>query len=391
MIPRRLRRKFPVLRLAVGAALAALTLMQAACVSDGLAPSDRPSRDFLALADASPGDPAPVQVFVASTRESGGDAEREGRAHYALVSIGVPPSHRIGIVERSSFGVNDAYRDFTVLSRRSAEEPDFLNEMAARVSGRSGAGRDVLIYVHGYHVGVDEARFRAAQIVTDTRFQGVPALFTWDSNGRGGLRAYESDKESATVARDALEAFLDQVAHVPGVRRVHILAHSMGAWLTMESLRAISIAGHPDLDGRLGEIMLAAPDIDLGVFGQQIARVGPEHVSVFVSSTDRALSLSSHLAGDRPRLGGLDPSNSGDLRELEALGVRVYDTSRLNSDFVGHNSFAEVPVVVRAIGALLARSAADEDSGRQDAAFPSPTEPGSGGNEAALSPSRRLE
>jgi len=381
MSTQRLRRNFPAIRLGLGAA--ALTL--ASCASDGLAPTNRQSRDFLALANASPGEPAPVQMFVASTRESEGDAETEGRARFALVSIGVPPNHRIGIVERSNFGVNDARRDFTVLSRRRVEEADFLGEMAARVSGRSGAGRDVLIYVHGYDVSLEEARFRVAQIATDTRFEGVPSLFTWDSNGRSGLRAYESDKESATVSRDALEKLIDEVAHVQGVRRVHILAHSMGAWLAMESLRALAISGRSDLDGRLGEIMLAAPDIDLGVFGQQVARVGPEHVSIFVSGTDRVLSLSSHIAGDRPRLGGLDPNNPRDLRELEALGVRVYDVSRLNADFMGHNSFAEVPVVVGAIGALLAKSDGDGDSSNQGAAHPPAAELASEGNESALS------
>jgi esterase/lipase superfamily enzyme len=169
--------------------------------------------------------------------------------------------------------------------------------------------------------------------------------------------------------------------------RLQLHGHANGcrlAWLAMESLRAVAISGHPDLDGRLGEIMLAAPDIDLGVFGQQIARVGPEHVSIFVSGSDRALSLSSHIAGDRPRLGAMDPSTPKDLRELEALGVRVYDTSRLNTDFVGRNSFAEVPVVVGAIGALLARSGSDRDSSNQGAALPPAAELASEGNETAL-------
>ena len=159
----------------------------------------------------------------------------------------------------------------------------------------------------------------------------------------------------------------------------------MGAWLTMESLRAIAISGHPDLDGRLGEIMLAAPDIDFDVFSQQVSRVGAGHVSIFVSSTDRALSLSSHIAGDRPRLGGMDPSNPRDREELEALGVRIYDTSRLNTDFMGHNTFAEVPVVVRAIGFLLARSAPEGDSGNQGSASSFAAGQGSEETETALS------
>ena len=69
--------------------------------------------------------------------------------------------------------------------------------------------------------------------------------------------------------------------------------------------------------------MLAAPDIDFNVFAQQLARVGPDHVTVFVSGTDRALALSSRIAGDRPRLGGLDPNNQQSREALEALGVSL--------------------------------------------------------------------
>ena len=43
---------------------------------------------------------------------------------------------------------------------------------------------------------------------------------------------------------------------------------------TMETLRALAISGHPDLDGRLGQVMLANPDIDLSVFRQQVSRHG---------------------------------------------------------------------------------------------------------------------
>jgi esterase/lipase superfamily enzyme len=87
-------------------------------------------------------------------------------------------------------------------------------------------------------------------------------------------------------------------------------------------------------------------------------------VTVFVSSTDRALKVSSRVAGDRPRLGALDPSNLRDRETLEALGVSVYDLSRLNTDFTGHNTFAEVPAVVRQIGAQLAAAGESDDTDR---------------------------
>ncbi len=331
--------------------VASLMFMVVGCASDG---NGGPS-SFLALAGA----PSEVPVLVASIRRDDG-RQTGGGSHFSVVSVSVPPNHRAGRIESATFGRNVAGRDFTISSRRNLEKADFLDEIAARASSDDGAAGEILLYVHGYDISLNEARFRTAQLVVDSGFAGTPALFTWDSVSRSGLAAYEADKESATVARDALEKLIFDLSNVQGVRHVNILAHSMGAWLTMESLRAIAISGHPDLDGRLGEVMLAAPDIDLGVFSQQVLRVGPEHVTIFVSSTDRALLLSSHIAGDRPRLGALDPSNPRDREALEGLGVSVHDLSRLNNDFVGHNTFAEVPAVVRRIGAQLAAAENNE-------------------------------
>jgi len=177
-------------------------------------------------------------------------------------------------------------------------------------------------------VSYDEARFRLAQISDDGRFGGVAVLYTWPATG--SLLDYGAAKENATAARDALTNLIHRLGEVPDVGRVHILAHSMGAWLTMEALRENAISGSPDLNGKLGDVMLAAPDIDLKVFRQQLARLDPSHVSVLVSSNDRALSISRTLAGDRPRLGGLNPSNPEDRTALEASASRpmIFQRSR---------------------------------------------------------------
>ena len=297
------------------------------------------------------GEPARRQLFVASMRRGEDGTDGDGHPAFSLESIGVPANHRVGAIERASFGGPDSMRHFSLLSHRSMEEEEFLSEIAAHVSGNVGVSRDILLYVHGFNTSLDEARFRIAQIVADGRFSGVPALFAW--NSKGALFAYESDKESATVARDALERLIVDLSHTPGVGRVHILAHSMGSWLTMEALRSISISGHPDLDGKLGEVMLAAPDIDLSVFERQIARLDPKHVSIFVANNDRALSVSSRIAGDRRRVGAMDPTNPRDKAELDRLGVTVHDISSFATDFIGHGAFAEAPDVVRLIGAQL--------------------------------------
>jgi esterase/lipase superfamily enzyme len=340
------------------AALAATLL--AGCVSDGMRAVDGHVTNAVSLVSGPRGEPSRVPLFVASTRRGEGAVD-DGRAYFSLTDIGVPQNHRPGAIERPSFGQADKHRHFTVLAKRNMDEEEFYGELAAHVSGRIGVSRDILLYVHGFNTSHDEARYRLAQVVADGGFSGVATLFSW--NSRGGLFNYESDKEAATVSRDALEKVLLSLAKTPGVGRVHILAHSMGAWLTMETLRGVALSGHADLDGRLGEVMLANPDIDLNVFRQQLSRVDPHRVSIFVANNDRALSLSSRIAGARPRLGAMDPSKPEEKAELDRLGVAVHDISSFSTDFVGHGAFAEAPDVVKKIGAhIAAPRAADADT-----------------------------
>jgi esterase/lipase superfamily enzyme len=301
-------------------------------------------------------EPRSVSIFVVSTRKGEGGAPSEAAmetgARFSLQTIGVPPDHAPGRVERPAFGSEDPQKHFSARSRRGLDETAFFAELASHISGRIGANRDILLYVHGFNTSYDEARFRLAQIVNDARFGGVAVLYTWPA--AGSLLDYGAAKESATIARDALSKLLHRLSELPGIGRVHILAHSMGAWLAMEALRENAISGSPDLNGKLGDVMLAAPDIDLNVFRQQLARLDPSHVFVLVASNDRALSLSRTLAGDRPRLGALDPNNPHDRAALEDLGVKAYDLSRESTGLIGHGTYADAPQAVRTIGAQIA-------------------------------------
>jgi esterase/lipase superfamily enzyme len=314
------------------------------CASIGLSGAGEPAAE-----------PRFVSMFVVSTRKSetgaSSEAAVENGARFSLQMIGVPPGHEPGRVERPTFGSEDPQKHFVVRNRRGLNETAFFSELASHISGRIGSNRDVLLYVHGFNTSYDEARFRLAQIVDDGRFGGVAALYTWPA--AGSLLDYGAAKESATIARDALGTLLHRLSEVPDVGRVHILAHSMGAWLAMEALRENAISGSPDLNGKLGDVMLAAPDIDLNVFRQQLARLVPSHVFILVASNDRALSLSRTLAGDRQRLGALDPNNPSDRAALEELGVKAYDLSRESTGLIGHGTYADAPLAVRTIAAQI--------------------------------------
>jgi esterase/lipase superfamily enzyme len=296
-----------------------------------------------------------VQEFVVTTRKDLASPTGEaGQAKFLTTTISVPPGHEPGVIERPRITPESKRRHFVIVGQRKLDEAQFNSEIAAQVSGRVGVSRDVLVFIHGFNTGYDEARFRLAQIVTDSGFTGVPVLFTWPS--RNQFLAYGSDRESATASRDALEKLLRDLGQTPGVGRVHVLAHSMGTFLAMEALRQNAIAGYPNLNGKLGDVMLAAPDIDLDVFRSQLARIGKAaQISVFAAADDRALSLSSTLAGDRQRVGALNLDDPKQREEIARLGVRVYDlTASKGADLFRHGTFAEAPQVVRAIGAQLA-------------------------------------
>ena len=300
--------------------------------------------------------PLPVSIFVASTRRDDvrlGDVIADGGVHHSMITVSVPPNHQPGIIETPTFGKPSPSRHFALTGGRALSTERFGEDIATHLSGRVGSNRDVLIYVHGFNTSLEEARFRLAQIVADGRFGGVPVLFTWPS--QSNLLSYVSAKERATASRDPLGQLLRDVAATPGIGRVHILAHSMGGWLTMEALRENAIAGQGTLGGKLGEVMLAAPDIDLAVFRQQVARVGGgSNISIFSSRDDKALSLSSRIAGDRTRLGAVNPQDPKDRAALEGLGVKVYDISSFSSGFIGHGAYADSADVIRRIGAQLA-------------------------------------
>src|SRR5690606_29453861 len=134
-------------------------------------------------------------------------------------------------------------------------------------------------FVHGYRTPFDSSVYRAAQIVHDSGYKGTPVLFSWASTGR--TVDYIYDNNSATIARDGLERTL-RVLQESGAKRVDIVAHSMGNWLTMESLRQLAIGHNKDLSSLLGDVVLASPDIDIDVFKSQLQRIGHPKRPFFV-------------------------------------------------------------------------------------------------------------
>ena len=337
-----------------------LSLLLGGCVSTGL---DTVGAGLKATASSVLGpshEARGVKILVASTRPESG--ARGGKAKFSEIVVTIPPGHMPGVIERPTITPESPGRHFTLRRLKGLEQQEVTGAVTQEIAGRQGLGRDVLVFVHGFNNSREEASFRLAQIVQDTGFNGLPVLFSWAS--QQSLWGYGADKEGATASRDALEAMLVELGANPDVNRVHVLAHSMGTWLAMESLRQAAIGGRGDLGGKIGAVMLAAPDLDLDVFQSQIARLGrADHISLFVASDDRALAVSSRIAGARARVGALDLANKEHRDTIASLGVRVYDmTGSKGTDYFRHGTFAEAPQIVKVIGSRLKEAPVREAS-----------------------------
>jgi esterase/lipase superfamily enzyme len=216
-------------------------------------------------------------------------------------------------------------------------------EGAAQAFAQAALGRDVLLYVHGYRESFETAAVSAAQLSDGIRFGGATALFTWPS--AASTLSYVSDRESAMWSRDAMEDLLLAVAQTPSGGKVHIVAHSMGTLLTLETLRMVRSAGGDAAMERIGAVVLAAPDIDVDLFTRSVERLGADarKITVISATNDRALAVSS-------RITGVTRAGAAERERLEALGVRVADASEFAGGILNHDLFlsnGEVQQVVK--------------------------------------------
>ena len=312
----------------------------------------------LALASVKPGDVAgTVRIFVASTREAADqpdyfNGERAMKLAFARLDISVPRTHKAGELELPDPSTKpDPARHFAVEEVDRLDLPPIVAAVKREIQRRPASERDVLVFVHGYNTNFADAAYRFAQIVYDSGFKGVQVLFTWPS--RGQLLQYPYDRESAFYSRDFLELNLRAIARDLGTTRIDILAHSMGTFLTLEAVRQAAIRGDGSFGGKLRNIILAAPDVDLDVFKTQMRQI-KRPVTVFVSADDKALAFSKRFAGDKTRLGAVSAKDTEIVADLAKLGARIIDLSDVStSDQLNHAKFAASAKVVALIGQRL--------------------------------------
>ncbi len=288
-------------------------------------------------------------LLIATTRRMAGDglsapyftADRGRGLTFARARL-MPPSDS-NYVSRLASGANGDWAVARIERRATGD--------AARAFAEAATGRDLLLYVHGYNETFETAATGAAALADGIGFKGQTGLFAWPSGGR--LINYGYDRESALWTRDALVDVLRALSSSPSVGRVHIVAHSMGAFLVLEALRQLAVA-EPAAKSRIGALVLASPDVDIDQFEAAVGRIGElgRRITVISATNDRALAVSARLAG------GIARAGASERDRLEALGVRVADASDHGGwSLVRHDLFLTNDDVRAVIARAIARVA----------------------------------
>jgi len=296
--------------------------------------------------------PAPVT----GERDAGGwytgDPAAADELSFGVIRVSVPERRHRGRLPKPRLwhlGF-DPRRFAEIIGVDRMDEPAFAGDPRLALPPFAGDPRttdeadehDVLLFVHGYNVAFADAARRAAQLAYDINFPGVPMLYSWPS--KGVTPGYVADRENAYASVEHLADFLRLILGKLGPRRIHVIAHSMGNHVLVEALHLLTTTQ----DRRLGQVVMIAPDVPENLFHRRAATFGAlaTRCTVYASARDRALKLSAWLSGN-PRAG------QGVVQAAPAATVDTIDTSSLPGDLLNHSTFAQNPVFLNDIEALV--------------------------------------
>jgi len=282
-----------------------LVLLLLSC--SGVGPKDFPNCELSAV--GSDGRPR-ITVFFSTNRLPAGQiatdptfgVERANEITYGKAVVSLPSN------DEREFGRIVGFRILTTeLFQEDSAFADALRAAARAQQARFGTSQD-LVFVHGYNESFERVVFRVAQMAHDGCLRAVPIVFAWPS--RDSLLAYLYDVDSATYSRWDLAHVLDLVRDHSGFDVTHVMAHSMGNWVTLEALRLMPPQAKTDAERisprRFGTIILASPDMDLDIFRRELptAMDAAEKVVLLASQRDFLIRVSGFLSDDSPRAGG---------------------------------------------------------------------------------------
>ncbi len=258
-----------------------------------------------------------------------------------------------GVLDSTIGAVDRVYLEEEQFSRADEAYAAAINKRLA-----SSEVKDIYIYTHGYKVHFDNPVLVSAELYHFLGYQGVFIAYSWPATP--SIWAYSSDLETTRYTANDFRAFLQYLAENTDADRIHIIGYSAGTRVVIDAIWQLALLNQGESKEalnnkfRIGQVLLMASDYDRDSFintvNDRILDV-PDHMTIYLSETDKALGMSSWLL-NRRRLGEIDPKEGGLTQEQinilapnqELSLVNVSQAERASSG-KGHNYFRQSPWV----------------------------------------------
>ena len=263
---------------------------------------------------------------------------------YGTCEVSIPVVHTLGKIESPSgfFRSREDLRKHIVITRVGVKEnkPQFFEDVNKYLD--ESTSNDSLIFIHGFNVTFEQAAKRTAQMKFDLGFDGAAIFYTWPSKGKTSISGYRYDEERVVETHANLTGFIADYLNTisDDLGDVYFLAHSMGTRALTKALVEISgtyFRDNPSLASRVKGVILAAPDIAMSDFRDELA--GPLitaalPITLYASSEDIALRFSRRI-NDEHRVG----DTKYGLIAME--GIETIDASNVDMSIIGHSYYGD--------------------------------------------------
>ena len=278
---------------------------------------------------------------------------RTADLQFGLFDTEIRPSLGIGLlIDPTDWFQNE---EIQLLDVRTLQQSEFVEQLRAQVN--SSPYRSLLINVNGFRERFPSALRKSAFLAHVLDIDSPLLVFDWPgdqgSTPMGYRRAQGVARESGAELAKTLALVIREVQP----ERLWLLANSMGGEVVVSAFTLL--AEQPDFadaEAEIEEVILTAPDVSHEEFGHRFRdeiQALTQHLTVYVSSNDRALLMSRILNRER-RLGQstVDPSNPDqseealkafELVEPQSDLVTLVDVTPVNRTRNFHNFSLETP------------------------------------------------
>jgi len=265
-----------------------------------------------------------VRIFYATNRATDDTLSttfssnvETGPIHVGSVDISIPADHKIGELESPSILSfqfnNDPTQHVTMVGITASLSEPFYDELKRSVTAANG---DLLLLINGANTDFKYGT-RSDGILTYDLNVTAPAIdLSWPS---GSLTEYMAAEDVSQMSSTAFSDFVKSVCQKTEVKRLHIIARTMGARLAMDILR--NLHNSPDSSHiKVGEVVLMYPDVSSALFEELAPELMSAAGRVTVYRSDSQEIRLARLVHGQPRAG--DPKSVLHLpKQIDVIDV----------------------------------------------------------------------